>query len=104
VVTVLRPKLKSLGIDYKRTTACYDGLLWTNATCGKLAIVHISPSQRREDKMAYFLQKIWPNDEGQDVAEYAVMLAVILTLALGTVKAIGGNATAVFSRIGSTIQ
>ena len=54
--------------------------------------------------MTYFLQKIGPDDNGQDVAEYAVMLAVILALALGTVKAIGGNAITVFSRVGSTIQ
>jgi Flp pilus assembly pilin Flp len=64
--------------------------------------VHVSPLA--EEKMAYFLQKIWPDDNGQDVAEYAVMLAIVLALALGTVKAIGGNATTVFSRVGSAIQ
>jgi Flp pilus assembly pilin Flp len=54
--------------------------------------------------MASFLQKLWPGDDGQDVAEYALMLAVILALAVGTVKAIGGNATTVFSSVGSAIQ
>ena len=45
------------------------------------------------------------NDEqGQDVAEYAVMLAVILVIALGTIHLIGAKASDVFSQIGSKIQ
>lgn len=43
-------------------------------------------------------------ERGQDVAEYAIMLAVIIVIVVGTVKLIGGNASAVFSRIGSSIQ
>jgi Flp pilus assembly pilin Flp len=54
--------------------------------------------------MAEFLQKIWPSEEGQDIAEYAIMLAVILALAIGTVRAIGANANTVFSSVGSAIQ
>ena len=44
------------------------------------------------------------NEAGQDVAEYAVMLAVILAIALGIIRLIGGSASTVFSQIGSKIQ
>ena len=50
------------------------------------------------------LQRLWKEDEGQDIAEYAVMLAVILVIVVGTVRLIGGNANNVFSQVGSAIQ
>ncbi len=50
------------------------------------------------------LKILWSNEEGQDVAEYSVMLAVILVIAVGTVRLIGSNAGNVFSQVGSTIQ
>jgi Flp pilus assembly pilin Flp len=46
---------------------------------------------------------LWRNEEGQDVAEYAVMLAVILVIVIGTVRLIGGNANNVFSSVASSI-
>lgn len=53
--------------------------------------------------MVQFCRNIWSNEEGQDIAEYAVMLAVILVLVIGTVRLIGGNANNVFSQVGSAI-
>jgi Flp pilus assembly pilin Flp len=50
------------------------------------------------------LRKLWSNEEGQDVAEYSVMLAVILVIVVSTVKLIGSNAGNVFSQVGSAIQ
>ena len=47
--------------------------------------------------MAQWLQNIWQDDQGQDVAEYAVMLAVILVIVVGTIRLIGSNANNVFS-------
>jgi len=47
---------------------------------------------------------LWRNDEGQDIAEYAVMLAVILVIVIGTVRLIGGNANNVFSSVASSIS
>ncbi|HLX85415.1 MAG TPA: hypothetical protein VKR59_16050 [Terriglobales bacterium] len=47
------------------------------------------------------LCQLWSEDSGQDVAEYAVMLAVILVIVIGTVRLIGGNANNVFSQVGS---
>jgi Flp pilus assembly pilin Flp len=54
--------------------------------------------------MAKRLQNIWHDDLGQDVAEYAVMLAVILVIVVGTIRLIGSNANNVFSSVGSAIQ
>ena len=54
--------------------------------------------------MIAVLRTLWANEEGQDIAEYAVMLAVILVLVIGTVKLVGTNANSVFSVVASTIQ
>ncbi len=50
------------------------------------------------------LWRLWCDQEGQDVAEYAVMLAVILIIVVGTVRLIGSNANNVFSSVASSIQ
>ena len=50
------------------------------------------------------LVQLWRNQQGQDVAEYAMMLAVILVLVIGTVRLVGGNANNVFSQVGSNMQ
>ena len=49
------------------------------------------------------LHNICRDDQGQDVAEYAVMLAVILVLVIGTVRLIGGNANNAFSSVASSL-
>jgi Flp pilus assembly pilin Flp len=54
--------------------------------------------------MIHLLRKLWWNDEGQDIAEYAVMLAVILVLVVGTVRLVGSHANNVFSNVASSIQ
>ena len=54
--------------------------------------------------MARILQKLWKDESGQDIAEYAVMLAVILVLVVGTVRLVGSHANNVFSSVASTIQ
>ena len=53
--------------------------------------------------MTDFAKLLWRNEEGQDIAEYAVMLAVILVIVIGTVRLIGGNANNVFSSVASQI-
>jgi len=50
------------------------------------------------------LRRLWCQDEGQDIAEYAVMLAVILVIVVGTVRLIGSNANNTFSAVASSIQ
>ena len=50
------------------------------------------------------IRRIWSEEEGQDIAEYAVMLAVILVLVVGTIRLIGSNANTVFSNVASSVQ
>ena len=50
------------------------------------------------------LRKFWNDEQGQDIAEYAVMLAVILVIVIGTVRLIGTQANTVFSQAASSIQ
>jgi Flp pilus assembly pilin Flp len=50
------------------------------------------------------LRRFWIEEEGQDIAEYAVMLAVILILVVGTVRLVGSNSNTVFSNAASSIQ
>lgn len=54
--------------------------------------------------MVQFLRRAWRDEEGQDIAEYAVMLAVILVLVVGTIRLIGSNANNAFSNVASSIQ
>ena len=57
-----------------------------------------------EEIMSGFIRRIWSEDTGQDIAEYAVMLAVILVLVVGTIRLIGSNANNTFSSVASSIQ
>jgi Flp pilus assembly pilin Flp len=50
------------------------------------------------------LMNIIRSDEGQDIAEYAVMLAVILVLVVGTIRLVGSNANNAFSAVASSIH
>lgn len=51
-----------------------------------------------------FLRRVYFEDEGQDVAEYAIMLGVVLVIVIGTVQLIGANSNNVFSSVASTIS
>ena len=54
--------------------------------------------------MRRLIRRMWADDEGQDIAEYAVMLAVILVLVVGTIRLVGSNANNVFSSVASSVQ
>ena len=54
--------------------------------------------------MTVLLRAFWFEDEGQDIAEYAVMLAVILVLVVGTIRLVGSNANNAFSSVASSLQ
>ncbi len=53
--------------------------------------------------MKELLLRIWSDDQGQDIAEYAVMLAVILVIVVGTIHLIGSQANNIFSQTASAI-
>ena len=54
--------------------------------------------------MKNLLERLWSDQEGQDIAEYAVMLAVILVLVVGTIRLVGNNANNVFSSVASSVH
>ncbi len=54
--------------------------------------------------MSKLMCRLWSEEQGQDIAEYAVMLAVILVLVVGTIRLIGSNANTAFSNVASSIQ
>jgi len=49
-------------------------------------------------------RRMWVGEEGQDIAEYAVMVAVILIIVVGTIRLIGTNSNTVFSNVASAVQ
>jgi Flp pilus assembly pilin Flp len=53
--------------------------------------------------MFRLISRLWFEDDGQDIAEYAVMLAVILVLVVGTIRLIGSNANNAFSSVASSV-
>jgi Flp pilus assembly pilin Flp len=53
--------------------------------------------------MTTLFRQLWSQEEAQDIAEYAVMLAVILVIVVGTLRLIGGSANNVFSATASSI-
>ncbi len=54
--------------------------------------------------MLQIVGRFWTDEAGQDIAEYAVMLAVILVLVVGTIRLVGTSANQVFSNVASSIQ
>jgi len=54
--------------------------------------------------MRGLMDRLWAEDKGQDIAEYAVLLAVILVIVVGTIRVVGSNANNVFSSAASAIQ
>lgn len=54
--------------------------------------------------MSNLFRRMWVGEEGQDIAEYAVMVAVILIIVVGTIRLIGTNSNTVFSNVASAVQ
>jgi Flp pilus assembly pilin Flp len=68
--------------------------------CGSRSL----PGFVRRWQLNKILQTLWSNQQGQDIAEYAVMLAVILVIVVGTIRLVGSNANKVFSSVASSVQ
>jgi Flp pilus assembly pilin Flp len=60
--------------------------------------------ERESPMFSPLLLRLWTDDQGQDIAEYAVMLAVILVIVVGTIRIVGSNANNAFSSVGSSLQ
>jgi Flp pilus assembly pilin Flp len=68
------------------------------------AISPVSQETGRRVRAMQFAHRLWHEEAGQDIAEYAVMLAVILVLVVGTIRLVGSNSNTVFSNAASSIQ
>lgn len=72
---------------------------------GKIeAFSPVTQETGRRFRAMQFVHRLWHEEAGQDIAEYAVMLAVILVLVVGTIRLIGSNSNTVFSNAASSIQ
>jgi Flp pilus assembly pilin Flp len=67
-------------------------------------ILDYSPGKEKPNTMKTLLRSLWKSEDGQDIVEYAVMLAVILIIIVGTVRLVGSNANTVFSNTASSLQ
>jgi len=83
--------------------ACIDGNLITHDGDLRLKPAHFARPEIGDKIMIARIRQIWTEEDGQDVAEYAVMLAVILVIVIGTVRLIGTSANTVFSQVGSSL-
>jgi Flp pilus assembly pilin Flp len=54
--------------------------------------------------MAAFIRELWSDEQGQDIAEYAVLVAAILIIVVGTIRLVGSNSNTVFSNVASSVQ
>ena len=53
--------------------------------------------------MAKLLSQFWSDERGQDIAEYAVMLALIIVVCITAITALGTNANKTFNSVSATI-
>lgn len=81
-----------------------DSKLDVMRALGAPELAYVQAFRAKENPVANMLRRLWLDEGGQDIAEYAVMLAVILVIVIGTVRLIGSNANTVFSQVGSAIQ
>ena len=54
--------------------------------------------------LAFKVQRFLVSEDGPTAVEYAVMLAVILVLVVGTIRLVGSNANNAFSQVGSALN
>jgi Flp pilus assembly pilin Flp len=66
-------------------------------------MINRTTTSTAEGSMVKLMNRLWSEEKGQDIAEYAVMLAVILVLVVGTIRLIGGSSNNVFSSVASAI-
>jgi Flp pilus assembly pilin Flp len=70
----------------------------------RTGVFHSISKARKRGVHMELVRRLWCEQEAQDIAEYAVMLAVILVIVVGTVQLIGSSANTVFSSVASSIQ
>ena len=82
----------------------FGHLFYVTASCHSRTSPHLNQAGAKMSLPLSLLSRLWSDDQGQDIAEYAVMLAVILVLVVGTIRLVGSNANNVFSTAASAMQ
>jgi pilus assembly protein Flp/PilA len=54
--------------------------------------------------MKVLLTRLWRNEDGQDLAEYALLIALIALVVIGAVTLLGTNINAVFNNIADALN
>jgi Flp pilus assembly pilin Flp len=80
------------------------GKSWVAAGAIVTGCVPLDLEQSERGMSMELVRRLWCEQDGQDIAEYAVMLAVILVIVVGTIRLIGSNANNVFSSVASSLQ
>lgn len=86
---------------------CRQRQLTCPAQSGKIIVFPANLHHGTKIEMKHTIStfaNILAEEQGQDIAEYAVMLAVILVIVVGTIRLIGSNANTVFSQVASSVQ
>ena len=65
--------------------------------------LHLSRRRTTMKRFLEILRTLWHETTAQDIAEYSVLLAVVLVVVIGTVRLLGGNANNAFSAVASSI-
>jgi Flp pilus assembly pilin Flp len=56
----------------------------------------LAPRRRRNMEL---LRRVWMEDDGQDLAEYALLLTLILLITAGVISGLGNEISNVFSDV-----
>jgi Flp pilus assembly pilin Flp len=64
-----------------------------------IAITGIERTRSGEKDMSKMLRNLWLDDGGQDVPEYALMLALILVIVITVVTQIGSYSNTIFTQV-----
>jgi Flp pilus assembly pilin Flp len=54
--------------------------------------------------MKELICKMWSNDEGQDLIEYALMLTLILLVSVAAIQGIGSRVSAIFTSVNTALS
>ena len=88
--------------EYVAIWDCFSA--FSTGDLGIVEVIDRNTAVRRGGQLVKnFCSRLWSDERGQDIAEYAVMLAVILVIVVGTIRLIGSNANNVFSQVASAI-
>jgi pilus assembly protein Flp/PilA len=55
-------------------------------------------------EMTQLIRKMWSDDEGQDLIEYALMLTLILLVSVAAIQGIGTKVSQIFTNVNTSLS